>query len=109
MRAVAKICQEARVAYARLLDEHPVESYGRAPEALEQPLGRLLYSLYEGHHARLPIEVDRFRDQGCVFLYDSGGEYLKGGVNRLVGAIACSRERVGFDELLRRLREERDR
>jgi hypothetical protein len=95
--------------YARLLEEHPLASYDRAREALEKPLAHLLFSLYNERHLVLPMEVDGFVHDDCVFVYDSGGQYLEAGVNRVVGAMACSRERVEFGELLELLREERDR
>jgi hypothetical protein len=98
-----------RSAYARLLEEHPLPSHDRAREVLEKPLGHLLYSLYQERHQGLPMEVDRFVHDDCVFVYDSGGQFLESGVNRVVGAMACSRERVEFGELLERLREERNR
>jgi hypothetical protein len=96
-----------RARYARLLSRHPLASCERAMEVLEKPLGKLLFSLYQERHPALPMEVDRFAHDDRVFIYDSGGQVLDGGVDRMVGAIACSRERVDLGELLERLREER--
>jgi hypothetical protein len=98
-----------RARYASLLAGHPLASYDKAMEVLEKPLGNMLFSLYQERHPGLPMEVDRFVHDDCVFLYDSGGQVLKGGVNRVVAAMASSRERVELGELLERLREERNR
>ena len=98
-----------RARYARLLEKHPLASYDWAREVLEKPLGHLLFALYQERHPALPMEVDRFVHDDCVFVYDSGGQVLEGGINRMVGAMACSRERVELGELLERLREERNR
>jgi hypothetical protein len=75
-------------------------------EVLEKPLGNLLFSLYQERHPGLPMEVDRFAHDDCVFLLDSGGQVLEGGVNRVIAAIDSSRERVELGELFECLREE---